>query len=148
MTTTQVYRSQLLEFFNNPSDIAGSKKTDFVRSLTRFIEKYDNSFTFQSSRGIPLNLQRKHTPPRSPRIGPRLWNTPVSPFTGVAVDGSDGEIHAPLPLTSPPISYELFSACNLLTLIRSWDSVDPLLLNSSLIQLRDMLRQANEGDCE
>jgi hypothetical protein len=115
MSTLQSLRFELIEILTGYTD----ENEELLSSkLEEFVREYWLEMMRLRSLKPPLTIKqdalhsasREITPPRRPIIGPPKWNTPVSPFTGVANDGSDGHFHAPLPRECFPLNFEHYLA--------------------------------------
>lgn len=131
MSTVQSLRCALIEIL---TDYKSDRFEKLFSVLIDFIDNYgkENGYKHKIAPVDLLSDLLKTPKKKSDSIHPPRWNTPVSPFTGVAMDGSDGEIHAPLSSTSPPINYELFLAIKLRESLvhgnRSTESLLPILI--------------------
>lgn len=114
MASLQITRIMTIQSLTDGSSIDPSLMKSILKS---FVQEYllESEKDFEPFCVVPLPhpnriSQRECTPPRRLTVGPPKWNTLVSPFTGVAMDGSDGQMHAPLPRNMPPMTHECYVA--------------------------------------
>lgn len=130
MSTLQVLRIVTIQVLEAPTTTLQAVK----EALQQFVDEYraeekrtrvDHCIPLPSGNVLSKRaafFPREETPPRQTRIRPLRWNTPVSPYTGVPMDGSDGQMHAPLPLNDPPFKYEHYLARNYLENLSFYNS--------------------------
>lgn len=152
MSTLQSLRIELIEILTGYTN---ENENLFENKLKEFVQEYSTEMKrMKRLKPLPPPLSmilqvasRETTPPRRSIVSPRKWNTPVSPFTGVAMDGSDDHCHAPLPRECPPLNFEHFLAQNVLKNLRFFATYTggPEAKKKSLANLLSILTEARKA---